>query len=131
VESLNVSVGSSGRPRGFICMIFRDLVGGGGRAKASFAGACAIEDLRRIFTTSLAGMAGDFGDVGWYEDADEDFVEALEGLDSIPATAGGGSSNDICKAENCDPSLLRISVEEAGVGGCSGRGIVCDESFGD
>ena len=53
----------------------------------------------------------------------------LEGLDSIPATAGGGSSNDICKAENCEPSLLGISVEEAGVGGCSGRGIVGDESL--
>lgn len=39
------------------------------------------------------------------------------------ATAGGGSSKDICRAENCDPSLPLISVEEAGVGRASGRGI--------
>lgn len=46
-------------------MIFRDLVGGGGRAKASFdAGACTADDRRRILTTSLAGIAGDFGEVG-------------------------------------------------------------------
>lgn len=100
-------------------MIFRDLVGGGGSANASFvAGVCATDDRRRILTTSLAGMAGDVGDVGLYEDAEEDFPEdALEGWDSEPATAGGGSSKDICRVENCDPSLLLISVEEAGVGG--------------
>lgn len=39
------------------------------------------------------------------------------------ATAGGGSSKDICRVENCDPSFPLISVEEAGVGGWSGRGI--------
>jgi hypothetical protein len=50
-------------------------------------------------------------------------VDALEGRESAEATAGGGSSNDICSVENCDPSLPLISVEEAGVGGCSGRGI--------
>jgi hypothetical protein len=106
-------------------MIFLDLVGGGGSAKASLAGACAVDGRRRILTTSLAGIAGDFGESGWYEEAEEDFAEdALEGLDSPPATAGGGSSKDICRDENCDPSFPLISVEEAGVGGCSGRGIV-------
>jgi hypothetical protein len=45
-------------------MILRDLVGGGGSAKTSFEGGCAMEDLRRILTTSLAGIAGDLGDVG-------------------------------------------------------------------
>lgn len=62
-------------------MILRDLVGGGGRANASFVeGACAADDRRRILTTSLAGIAGDLGEVGWYEEADEDFAEdALEG----------------------------------------------------
>lgn len=75
-------------------------------------------------TASLAGIAGDLGDVGWYEEAEDDLVVlALEGVDSMPATAGGGSSKDICR-ENCEPSLLLISVEEAGVGGCSGRGIM-------
>lgn len=61
-------------------MIFRDLVGGGGNAKASFERPCAAEDRRRIFTTSLAGMAGDLGEDGWYDDAEEDFTEdALDG----------------------------------------------------
>jgi hypothetical protein len=38
-ESLKGSTTSSGCPRGFIWIIFRDLVGGGGKAKASFVGA--------------------------------------------------------------------------------------------
>ncbi len=62
--------------------------------------------------------------MGWYEDADEDFIEeALDGWESVPATAGGGNSNDIWREENCDPSFPFSSVEDAGVGGCSGRGI--------
>ena len=84
--------------RGFIWMIFLDLVGGGGSANTSFAGATATEDLRRVFTASLTGMAaaaGDFGEVGWYEDVGDDLVEAFEAL-LISATAGGGSSKDIC-----------------------------------
>lgn len=96
-------------------MIFRDLVGGGGRAKASLAGACAAEDRRRIFTASP--IAGEVGDVGWYEEAEEDFAEdALDGCDSMPCAAGG-SSKDI-REENSEPSLPLISVDEAGVGGC-------------
>lgn len=102
---------SSGCPRGFICMIFRDLVGGGGRAKASFEGACAVEDLRRILTASP--MAGDVGEVGRYDE--EDFPD--EPLDGRASAAGGGSSKDI-KDENWLPSFPLISVEEAGVGGC-------------
>jgi hypothetical protein len=122
---LKVSDMSSGCPRGFICIIFRDLVGGGGRAKASLEATCAADDLRRILTASLAGIAGDLGEVGWYDDADEDFADdALDGCESIPGTAGGGSSKDICKEETCDPSRPLISVDEAGVGGCCGGGIV-------
>lgn len=61
-------------------MIFRDLVGGGGNAKASLMGTWTADDLRRILTISLAGIAGDLGEVGWYEEADEDFAEeALDG----------------------------------------------------
>jgi hypothetical protein len=89
---------------------------------------CAAEERRRILTTSLAGIAGDFGEVGWYDEAEEDFAdEALEGWDSPPATAGGGSSKDICREEKWDPSFPLISVEEAGVGGWSGRGIIYRE----
>lgn len=78
-----------------------------------------MEDLRRILTTSLAGMAGDLGEGGWYEEADEAFVDALDGLESDPATAGGGSSKDICNGGNCPPSFPLISVDDAGVGGSS------------
>ena len=46
-------------------------------------------------------------------------MDALEGLESVPATAGGGNSKDICKVEKCPPSLLLSSVEDAGVGGSS------------
>jgi hypothetical protein len=38
--------------------------------------------------------------------------------------AGDGSSKDICKAVNCGPSLALISVEEPGVGGMVGQGIL-------
>lgn len=98
-------------------MIFRLLVGGGGSANTSLAG-CATDDLRRVLTVSLTGTDGDFGEVGWYEELEEDFVDAVEGLDS--ATAGGGSSKDIWREEKCAPSLLRISVDEAGVNGFLG-----------
>jgi hypothetical protein len=82
-------------------MIFLDLVGGGGRAKASLARACAADGRRRSLTLSLAGITGDSGESGWYEEVGEGFAkDALEGLDSPPATAGGGSSKDICRLEN-------------------------------
>lgn len=84
-----------------------------------------MDERLRILTTSLAGIAGDLGEAGWYEDPDDDLEVTLEGWDAVPATAGGGSSKCICREENCEPSLLLISVEEAGVGGCSGRGIMC------
>lgn len=64
-SSLKDSVTCSGCPRGFIWMIFRDLVGGGGKANASLVAVCAAEDRLRILTVSLAGIAGDFGGVGW------------------------------------------------------------------
>lgn len=51
-------------------------------------------------------------------------MEELVGRDSIPATAGGGSSNDICSEEYLEPSFPLISVDEAGVGGKVGRGII-------
>lgn len=80
-------------------MIFRDLVGGGGKAKAFFC-PCTTEDRRRSLTTSLAGIGGDVGEVGWYEEA-VDFEDTLEFL-----TAGGGSSKFIGREEKCESSLL-------------------------
>ena len=59
-------------------MIFRDRVGGGGKAKASLIAVCvALEDRRRHLTTSFAGRVGEAWEV-----------------------AGGGSSKDICNVEN-------------------------------
>lgn len=107
-------------------MILRDRVGGGGKANVSFAGACATDDLRRILTISLAGRAGEIGEVGWYDEAEEDFCDALEETDSAPDIAGGGSSKDICRLEKWEPSLPLISVDDPGVGGGSGRGIAND-----
>jgi hypothetical protein len=94
----DVSIVSLVSPRGFICMIFRDRVGGGGNANEAFAAAWVVE-RRRSLTASLAGIAGEIGDVGWPNETHDAFVDELEGRDSIPATAGGGSSNDICKEE--------------------------------
>jgi hypothetical protein len=91
----DVSIVSLVSPRGFICIIFRERVGGGGNANEPFAAAWIVE-RRRSLTASLAGIAGEVGDVGWSNDA---FVDELEGRESIPATAGGGSSNDICREE--------------------------------
>jgi hypothetical protein len=128
--SLKGSGASSGCPRGLIWIIFLDLVGGGGRAKVSLVGTCAADERRRILTTSLAGIAGDFGEVGWYEEAEEDFVDdALEGWDSPLATAGGGSSKDICREEKWNPSFPLISADGAGVGGWLGRGMIIGIRF--
>lgn len=125
---------SSGCSLGFICMILRERVGGGGRAKESLAaGFWAMDERRRILTTSLAGNAGETGEAGRYEefelfDTEDCFVEELDGRDwaweSAAATAGGGSSKDIWSGGKAEPSWPLISVEEAGVGGGSGRGMV-------
>jgi hypothetical protein len=56
---------SSGCSRGFIWMILRERVGGGGRAKESLGpGFWAMDERRRILTTSLAGKAGETGEAG-------------------------------------------------------------------
>jgi hypothetical protein len=123
--SANVSTPSSGCSLGFIWMILRERVGGGGKAKESLLGGFwAREERRRILTTSLAGRTGDWGETGRYEEAEDCLVDELDGLDSAVATAGGGSSKDNCREENWEPSLPLISVEDAGVGGGSGRGIL-------
>lgn len=124
-DSSMASSGSSAAcPLGFICMIFRDRVGGGGRAKASLAGATATEDRLRVLTASLT-FAGEVGEAELYEEVDEVLEDALDGCVAFPATiAGGGSSNDIWRDGYREPSLLFISVDEAGVGGIWGRGIL-------
>jgi hypothetical protein len=99
-------------------MILRDLVGGGGRAKASFCCCWAADERRRAFTVSL----------GWrYGDTDDVFVPELDGRRgaSLLVMAEGGSSNVICNEDSLlEWSWPLISVEEAGVGGIFGRVIV-------
>lgn len=132
--SANGSGCSSGCSLGFIWMIFRERVGGGGRAKESFCGGFwAMEERRRILTISLAGRAGEMGETGRYEEEEEEeeveaeveksLMEELEGREPA-ATAGGGSSKDIWRGRKLEPSWPLISVEEAGVGGGSGRGML-------
>lgn len=83
--------------RGFIWMIFRDRVGGGGNANESFPPALlaagAAEDLFRDLTTSLGCMGyGVLGDV-W--DPGDSGVFILGAWDRDPPAefmAGGGSS---------------------------------------
>lgn len=53
-------------------------MGGGGRAKASLAGAVATEDRLRVLTASLA-LAGEVGEAGWYEEVEEVLEDALDG----------------------------------------------------
>lgn len=70
----------------------------------------------------IGEIAGDMGEVGWYEDAEDDFLDALEGRESTGFRAGGGSSKDIWP--NWGPSFPIMSEEEPGVGGRLGRGIL-------
>lgn len=86
--------------RGFICIIFRDRVGGGGRAKASF---CAADERLLYLTVSLAWTGkGIFGEAAcWLLMAAMAFASELEGRELWPPMADGGSSNDICNVDNC------------------------------
>lgn len=108
-------------------MILRDRVGGGGNEKSLAAlGRCVTDDRGRDVAWSSGANAGDVGDVGWYEDSEDDcVVEALEDrASSAPAMAGGGREKDVSSEERRELSLPRISVEDAGVGGRPGRGMV-------
>lgn len=109
-------------------MILRVRVGGGGRSNGSapLAVDSAVEvRFLPVVARGLAGGAGwgaDMGDCGWYEE-EEEAVEVLEGRES-KVRAGGGSSKDICEEMKWEPSRLLRSVEEEGVGGAVGRGIL-------
>ena len=127
LEPVACSSCGSSCARGFICMIFLDLVGGGGRAKDSVL-ACpwAAEERLRDLTDSATcrgkGALDDSGDGGAIR------LSAVAGRDaSLEVMAGGGSSNDICRLARCFvPSCPGRSVDEAGVGGSVARGILLD-----
>lgn len=110
--------------RGFIWMILRDRVGGGGRANDSFC-CCwaAAEERLRDLTVSL-GCVG-YAALGGDDVLGEVLSSELEDLAAAAsATADGGSSKAICRVDNCFVlSWTLISVEESGVGGMFGRGI--------
>jgi hypothetical protein len=99
-------VGSS---RGFIWMILRERVGGGGRANWSFCGPLAAADERLLdLTVSLACIGN----------------PVPNELESMFVTAGGGSSKESCSEAILEPSWPLISVDDAGVGSDAPRGIV-------
>lgn len=115
---------------GFICIIFRDRVGGGGNAKVpSFS--LAVDDLRRALTAS-AGCIRKVEVLGELAMGARILVLVGDSLaDSAGETreaswmAGGGSSNESWKVESCwMPSLPLISEDEPGVRGNPGRGMV-------
>lgn len=86
VESLEfgASGGAATTSRGFIWMILRDLVGGGGSAKSFFDGPATVAARLRDLTVSLGCIECLFSGVCG------GVPEALDGM-----IAGGGSSNSI------------------------------------
>jgi hypothetical protein len=94
---------------GFICIIFRDLVGGGGSANSfsfSFVDAAAVvAELRRLVR-------------------DGGFVSVGDTIRGSLVSAGGGSSKARCSVGTLPvPSFPLMSVDDAGVGGRVTRGI--------
>lgn len=117
--------------RGFIWMILRDLVGGGGSAKAFSLSledeAWAAEDRLRDLTVSAGCIGyGALGDV--VETGDSGLKVAIECEEPAEfglLMAGSGNSKDICIDDSClVPSFPWMSVEEAGVGGNAVRGMI-------
>lgn len=103
-------------------------MGGGGRAKFSFAAFWAAEDLRRDLTAS-AGCTGYGvtleGEMGWKPEWGDVLVSEGETLEASCVKAAGGNSKASCsEARFLEPSWPFMSVEDAGVGGSVGRGIV-------
>jgi hypothetical protein len=111
---------------GFIWMILRDLVGGGGRAKLGSLFVAAGADGRRLDLTASLGciLNGALGEAGDSGDAGVSSLSICE-LARGCLIAGGGSSKANCSGDSClVPSCPAISVEEAGVGGNAVRGMV-------
>jgi len=111
--------------RGFIWMILRDRVGGGGRLNWSLGEACVADERLRLLTVSLACVGYPAG-----------LAASREEPPAIPAalevTAGGGSSKANCMDVKLGLSCPFMSVDDAGVGRDVVRGIggVCDFGVG-
>jgi len=104
-------------------MILRDLVGGGGSVKSSFEIFFAL-DGRRLDAWSPAVISGETGETGWKEEPEPDTLEIEEVSLPAPIMAGGGRENDVSREGLLGLSWAMMSVEDAGVGGRPGRGIV-------
>lgn len=112
-EEAEEALSSAGRGRdgGFIWMIFRERVGGGGRANSSLTAVVkrAADGLDRVrarfalaFALALPARGGDMG---------------------ASTMAGGGRVKEGSRGDEARSSLPGRSVEETGVGGNVGRGI--------
>ncbi len=113
-------------------MILRERVGGGGSVKSSLAPADRGPDARRRLPglCSAAGVSGDTGvlarfDVVTFDDAD---VAGSGSCSTLDIMAGGGSENAPSNDARCGPSRPGRSVDEAGVGGMVGRGMLADRT---
>lgn len=105
-------------------MIFLDLVGGGGRAKSSLV-MMEPDWVDWRFRDISAGEAGDTGRYDESEPLAEGVEEALaRSVGSVGKAVGGRLK---AGAVRVGPSLPRKSLEEPGVGGGSGRGMVEDD----
>jgi hypothetical protein len=111
VFEFDAGVSGLGSSRGFIWMILRERVGGGGRANWSLGGFAADDRLRDL-TVSLACVGKKVADV-------------LGRFDPPSlATAGGGNSKASWSEAILEPSWPLMSVDDPGVGRNVFRGIV-------
>lgn len=111
---------------GFIWMILRDLVGGGGREKSTLlvgvASCFCVLDVLRCFGPVVLAT-GDVGETGLYEDSD--LTEPSDDpLLLVEARAGGGRAKVISNDGARAFSFAWRSVEDTGVGGRPGRGMM-------
>ena len=88
--------------RGFICMILRDRVGGGGRENWSLSGVGTAEERLRDLTVSLACTGNVVGLVVGWAGLRGLFIRAEAA--SLGVTAGGGSSKAIWREASLEPS---------------------------
>ena len=69
-------------------------------------------------------VSGEIGEAGWKEEPDASALDVEELSLPVAVMAGGGRENDISRDGLLGLSWAMMSVEDAGVGGRPGRGIV-------
>ena len=106
-------------------MIFLDLVGGGGSAKSSLV-KTGPSGAKRLRDKS----AGELGDTGLYDES-EPLAEDVDELVLVLSNSWKAVGGRLNAGAALLPSLPRMSVDEPGVGGRFGRGIVVTAPTGD